>query len=174
MLLAVWLIYRMRLFCRVVTPPPLDHPPLHHQADCVTEKTVRCLLVNHCMDVSITTGKCRGPRGCETLWPPPHLPPLKNSCCDLASSLFCEQKPIAESWKNTCRRSTTIISREINSPSVTYGHGKSVFKSVFLFNCIHSNFSEILGPWEQINGEKTKQNKSTSIKYDVISLSLCQ
>ena len=63
------------------------------------------------------------------------------------------------------------ISWEINSPSVTYGHRKSVFKSVFLFNCVHSNFSEILGPWEQINGEKTKQNKSTSIKYDVISLS---
>ena len=58
-------------FVGLSLPPPLYPPPLHHHADCVTEKTVRCLLVNHCMDVSITTGKCRGPRGCETLWPPP-------------------------------------------------------------------------------------------------------
>ena len=98
-------------FVGLSLPPPLYPPPLHHHADCVTEKTVRCLSVNHCMDVSITTGKCRGPRGCETLWPPPHVPPLKNSCCDLASSLFCELKPIAESWKNTCRQAPDVEDR---------------------------------------------------------------
>ena len=42
---------------------------------------------------------------------------------------------------------------------------KCFSKFVCLFNCVHSNFSEILGPWWQINGEKNKTKQK--LKHQV-------
>ena len=67
------------------------------------------------------------------------------------------------------------ISWEINSPSVTYGHRKSVFKFVCLELIAYiPTFRKFWGLGNKLMVKKTKQKKSTNIKYDVISFFLCQ
>ena len=112
---------KMQLFCRIVPSPPAPSG-LHHHADCLTEKLWGVFQwITVWMSASQLVSDVVPVRGCETLWPPPHLLPLKNSRCDPASSLFCEQKPIKESWKKFMSNINYDISWEINSPSVNYG-----------------------------------------------------
>lgn len=121
-------------------------PGLHHHADCLTEKlwgvfqwiTVwmsASQLVSDVVPVGVKHCNLHPtsllwkflPRPCfqSVLWIKTHCRELKK----YISKINCD------------------ISWEINSPSVTYGHRKSVLKFVCLFNCVRSNLSEILGSW---------------------------
>ena len=106
--------------------------------------------------------------GCETLWPPPHLPPLKNSCCEPVSNLFSVNKnPLQRVKKKYFSYKINYdVYWEINTPSVTYGHQKSV--SVNLFVCLIAympTFRKFWGLGDKLMVKKTKQNKSPNIKY---------
>ena len=145
-------------------PTPRPPPPRW----LLNQKTVRSLLVNQCMGVGITTGKWCGSRGCETLWPPPHLPLLKNSCCEPTSAVCSVNKnPLQRVKKNTpLIRSTIRISWEINTPSVTYGHRKSV--SVNLFVCLIAYIPTFRKFWGLGNKLMVKKQNKTKAQTSII------
>ena len=130
-------------------PPRLDSPPLHHHADCVTEKL-------------------RGVFWWITVWMSASqvvsaLGPVGVKHCDLHPTsllwklLAATLLPVCSVNRNPLQRvekihvedrlwyflGNKLTKRNLWAPP----HRKSVFKFVCLFNCAHSNFSEILGPW---------------------------
>ena len=98
--------------------------------------------------------------GCETLWPPPHLPPLKNSCCEPVSNLFSVNKnPLQRVKKKYFSYKINYdVYWEINTPSVTYGHQKSV--SVNLFVCLIAYIPTFRKFWGLCDKLMVKKNKT--------------